>query len=132
MHRAVPALDIHAGGQLVAEESYSGAPTDAQQFLVISEIMYNPEVPDAEYIELTNISDSVTLDLAGAAFTEGIVFEFPAGFSLAPGERTLVVYNQASPDSRALAAFYVKARGMCADCTRGLACRSTSGGTGRW
>ena len=70
-------------------------PSDAQQYLVISEIMYHPAAPNgsAEYIELMNISDTVSLDLTGVSFTAGIDFTFGA-LTLLPGERTLVVLDQ--------------------------------------
>ena len=72
-------------------------PSDAQLYLAISEIMYHPADPngDAEYIELMNISDTVSLDLTGVNFTAGIDFTFGA-LTLLPGERTLVVLNQAA------------------------------------
>ena len=59
--------------------------------------MYHPADPngDAEYIELMNISDTVSLDLTGVNFTAGIDFTFGA-LTLLPGERTLVVLNQAA------------------------------------
>jgi hypothetical protein len=61
--------------------------------------MYHPE-PDgaAEFIELMNISDSQTLDLAGVKFTQGITFNFTGSAitNLAPGARVLVVKDTAS------------------------------------
>jgi len=71
-------------------------PSVAQLYLVISEIMYHPAAPNgsAEFIELMNISDSVTLDLTGVQFTAGIDFTFAAGTMLAPGERILIVLDQ--------------------------------------
>lgn len=73
-------------------------PSLAQLYLVISELMYHPESPndDAEYIELMNISESVTLDLSGVHFTQGIDFTFAPGTTLAPGARVLIVLNQAA------------------------------------
>ena len=81
-----------ASGNEVASTTTPADPTDAQRFLVISEIMYHPADPnpDAEFIELLNTSDTVTLDLGGVAFTEGIDYTFPAGTTLAPGGRTVV------------------------------------------
>ncbi|MDG1670976.1 MAG: lamin tail domain-containing protein [Akkermansiaceae bacterium] len=72
-------------------------PSDAQLYLAISEIMYHPADPngDAEYIELMNISDTVSLDLTGVNFTAGVDFTFGT-LTLLPGERTLVVLNQAA------------------------------------
>jgi hypothetical protein len=69
--------------------------------LRVTEIMYNPAPPpagspyvadDFEYVELLNKGTGV-LDLTGVTFTQGIEFTFPDGYSLAPGERALVVKN---------------------------------------
>ena len=59
--------------------------------LRISEIMYHPDDPNAEYIELTNVGDE-TINLALVAFTNGIDFVFPS-LELAPGDHTLVVQD---------------------------------------
>lgn len=85
-------------GTVVAETTLEPAPTDVQRHLVISEIMYHPAGghPDAEFIELLNTSDSVTLDLSGVAFTRGVQFQFPAGASLAPGGRVVVILDPAA------------------------------------
>jgi hypothetical protein len=79
--------------------TYVGNPTDAQRYLVVSEIMYQPPGNGlAEYIELANISPSVTLDLTGVHFTQGIDFSFTGSTitSLAPGARVLVVRDLAA------------------------------------
>ncbi|YCM43553.1 lamin tail domain-containing protein [Verrucomicrobiaceae bacterium 227] len=90
---------VEPGGILNATLSYVGSPSEAQQYLRISEIMYHPE-PDglAEFIELVNTSSSVTLDLTGVRFTEGVEFDFTGSgvTSLAPGARVLVIRNTAS------------------------------------
>ncbi len=88
-------------GQVVDTINTPNDPSDAQLYLAISEIMYHPADPngDAEYLELLNISDTVTLELAGVRFTAGIDFTFPAGFNLAPGERTLIVLDQTAFES---------------------------------
>lgn len=90
---------IEPGGKLNATLTYIGSPSDAQRYLRISEIMYHPE-PDglAEFIELVNTSSSMTLDLTGVRFTEGVEFDFTgsAVTTLAPGARVLVVRNAAS------------------------------------
>ena len=61
--------------------------------------MYHPE-PDgnAEFIELVNTSESVTLDLTGIRFTSGVEFDFTGSAitSLPPGARVLVVRDLAS------------------------------------
>ena len=84
-----------------------------QQFLRISEIMYNPAEPtqterdaglvdndDFEYVELVNTSDTVALDISGVSFSNGIGFTFPEGTSLSHGERILVVRNLAAFEAR--------------------------------
>jgi len=83
--------------------SYAGTPSPAQQFLRVSEIMFNPNalsgnptLPDEfEYIELKNISTNVTLSLLGVRLTNGVTFSFTgsAVTSLLPGARVLVAKN---------------------------------------
>lgn len=60
--------------------------------LRLSEMMYNPQAgSDFEYMELLNISQTITLDLGGSKFVEGITFEFPANTLIAPGAYLLVI-----------------------------------------
>lgn len=75
--------------------------SDPQRYLVISEVMYHPADPngDAEFIELLNISDTVTLDLTGVHFSDGVDFIFPANTMLDPGQMILVVKNQVAFES---------------------------------
>jgi hypothetical protein len=79
--------------------TYSGQPSDAQRYLVMSELMYHPPGDGlAEFVELMNISDSVTLNLAGLHFTQGLQFGFTNSpiTTLPPGGRVLVVRNWAA------------------------------------
>ncbi|MGC6566055.1 MAG: lamin tail domain-containing protein [Akkermansiaceae bacterium] len=85
-----------------------------QDNLVISEIMYNPPQPngselavsndndDFEFLEITNISDSLTIDLTDLDFTNGITFDFSTATSttIAPGASVLLVKNQAAFEAR--------------------------------
>ena len=81
---------------------------DLQQNLMITEIMYNPAGPalpggsvqDFEFIELQNISSTLTLDLTDVGFTKGVDFDFTAGTTIAPGARMVVVKNLAAFQSR--------------------------------
>jgi len=84
--------------QVVATVTTPVDPSDAQLYLVVSEIMYHPDEELAEFIELTNISQTVTLDLTGVKFVDGIDFDFTgsAVTSLAPGGRVLVVRDTAA------------------------------------
>jgi len=72
-------------------------PSDLQLYLVISEVMYHPAGDsDVEFIELMNTSDSLTLNLDGASFTNGIDYLFPAGTSLSPGEKLTITGSEFS------------------------------------
>jgi len=62
--------------------------------LRISELMYHPTDPNAEYVELTNIG-SETINLNRVAFTDGIRFTFP-GVELVPGAYVLVAEDMAA------------------------------------
>ena len=95
--------------QLIASVTTPFAPSPAQQFLRVSEIMYNPPAPtpvesaagfvdndDFEFIELVNTSETETLVLDGVSLTDGVTFDFvdespEAETTLDPGERILVV-----------------------------------------
>ena len=66
--------------------------------LRITEIMYHPETPGEEYIELQNIG-TTSIDLYLCEFTDGIRFTFP-DMTLAAGQRVLVVENQATFEAR--------------------------------
>lgn len=85
---------LDASGATNNTISYEGQPSDTQRYLVVSELMYHPPGDGlAEFIELLNISDMVTLDLTKVRFTQGVEFDFSgsAVTSLAPGARVLVV-----------------------------------------
>ena len=73
----------------------TGPPATADT-LVVSELHYNPPGADdpGEFLELLNVSTG-PLDLTGARFDRGIQFSFPAGTTLAPGERAVVVARAA-------------------------------------
>jgi hypothetical protein len=87
-----------------ATDSITVTTTDAQPApgsgLVISEIMYQPLPAGSggnlfEFIELHN-SGTRSLNLAGAAFTEGISFTFPDGTVLGPGQYLVLARDSAS------------------------------------
>jgi hypothetical protein len=80
---------LAADDTLIDTETYTGAPSDQQRYLRVTEMMYHPPDPpgsspyndeDFEYIELMNIGPS-PLDLTGVRFTNGISFAFPTGES---------------------------------------------------
>ena len=85
---------LDATGVTNSTTTTSGQASDAQRFLVMSELMYHPSEDNlAEFIELLNISSSNTLNLEEVRFTQGIEFNFSgsAASSLAPDERVLIV-----------------------------------------
>jgi len=61
--------------------------------LRITEIMYNPQDPNTEFIELKNIGQDA-INLNGVRFSDGISFTFPA-IDLAPESHILVVEDAA-------------------------------------
>lgn len=86
-----------------------------QENLVISEFMYNPTDPtgleeetvsdsgsDFEFIELRNVSPTLTIDLTELRFTKGINFDFVgrAITELAPGEYVVIVKKLAAFEAR--------------------------------
>ena len=92
-------------GNLIASDGVNVTSTAVnrplREKLRITEINFNPAgVDDTEFVELMNIESpgGQTFDLAGVRFTEGIRFDFTnsAVQSLAPGERVVVVKNQAA------------------------------------
>jgi hypothetical protein len=97
-------------GRLVYTNTYAGNPSLAQQFLRVTELMYNPsplpgnptDPQEFEYIELKNISASSTISLNGVRFINGILFDFTGSSvtSLGPGQRVLVVKNLAAFTAR--------------------------------
>ena len=90
-------------GRLVAGTNYAGNPSAPQRYLRITEIMYSPspmsgntnDAQEFEYLELKNISATVTIDLTGVRLTNGVFFNFTgsAVTSLAPGASVLIVKN---------------------------------------
>lgn len=93
--RTVKARVYHAATttwSALTEASYTvGVPASASS-IVVSQIHYNPDVPNdlTEFVEIMNISAG-SVDLTGCEFDAGITFHFPAGFVLAPGARGLIV-----------------------------------------
>lgn len=65
----------------------SGTPYEA---LKITEIMYNPALGEAEYIELQNTSGQ-SIDVSGVYFSDGITYTFPASTVLTAGEHIVLV-----------------------------------------
>ncbi|MCB1097170.1 MAG: CotH kinase family protein, partial [Verrucomicrobiae bacterium] len=61
---------VDDGGATIGSTTYEGNPSDHQRYLVISELMYNPKGDSgSEFVEIRNISDTVTLDLTGVTLS---------------------------------------------------------------
>lgn len=92
-----------SAGRLMDQVVTAAVPSRAQDFLRISEIMYQPagtpgdgfNPEEYEYIELSNLSLDQPLDVSGVRFVDGIEFTFPAGAGaqLPPAGRTVIVRN---------------------------------------
>ena len=70
----------------------NGPPPPELAPVVINEIMYNPIVPDAEYVELFNTSSNAAFDLGGWQVS-GLSYTFPAGSFIAPRSFLVLAKN---------------------------------------
>src|SRR6185503_17914163 len=61
--------------------------------LVFNEIMYNPAVPDASYVEILNRSTNVSFDLSGWR-VNGLDFTFPLGSVITNRQALLLAKNR--------------------------------------
>jgi hypothetical protein len=90
---------IDASGATNNTTTFEAEPSDAQRYLVVSEFLYHPAGDGlAEFIELLNISGTVTLNLRTVRFTQGVEFDFASGAitSLLPRGRVLIVRDLAA------------------------------------
>lgn len=103
-HAAHIKARILGDGQWSSLTDMTFAMQSALESLRITEVMYhpldtgNPEDPNTEYIELTNISDQA-ISLGLVHFTEGVQFDLPA-IDVAPKERVLVVKDIVAFENR--------------------------------
>ena len=79
-----------AGVSGLIRVNYTGANELPQDKIVINEVMYNPVLPDASYVEIFNTSVSNAFDLSNWRFN-GVDFNFPFGYVLEPGAYSVVV-----------------------------------------
>ena len=79
----------------------TGRYSNLLSYLRITEVMYAPAGGNTfEFVEMQNISGSVTLDLSGVRFTQSVDYVFPAGTTLAPGAFIVVCKNRSAYLSR--------------------------------
>ncbi len=84
-----------AGASNQLTVAYTGTIPSPVGEVVINEIMYNPIVAGAQYVELLNTSTNVTFDLSGWQF-QGLDYTFPPGASLAPNGYLVLAANGAA------------------------------------
>lgn len=87
--------DEEAGTLTCQFKHLTDLPKIPDETLVINEMHYDPAAAqgdDTAFVELFN-RGNVPYDLSGASFWSGVVFTFPAGTIVAPGEYILVAAN---------------------------------------
>jgi len=72
---------------------YDGTVPEAAGAVVINEIMYNPRVPDAEFVELFNTATNFAFDLGGWKFN-GLDYTFPEGGFITPRSFLVLVKDR--------------------------------------
>ncbi|MGE5294941.1 MAG: lamin tail domain-containing protein, partial [Solirubrobacterales bacterium] len=97
---------LDSSGRIVDTLTYAGTPSEQQQNLRITEIMYNPGEGGFdnglyEFIELRNIGTTAVM-LDGVSLTEGVSYTFQQGgnVSLAAGECIVIVRDRPAFISR--------------------------------
>ena len=85
---------INAGTATI-KVSFTGATESPAGRVVINEIMYNPPVPKASFIELFNTSTTSTFDLSNWRLG-GADFTFNAGTLIAPGGFVVIAKDRAT------------------------------------
>ncbi len=84
-----------AGATATLSVVYHGAAPSPVGQIVINEIMYNPLVPEAQYVELYNNSLTNTFDLSNWLL-QGLGYTFPAGSLLGPRNFLVLAQNRAA------------------------------------
>ena len=96
-HLTIIGLDRYnqpvAGASNQLTVTYGGTIPSPVGQVAINEIMWNPSVSNAEYVELVNNSTNITFDLSGWQF-QGLSYTFPPG-SLLPPRGFLVLATNA-------------------------------------
>ena len=82
-----------SGASATVTATFTGAVPSPSGLVVINEIMYNPAVPNAQYIELYNRSPNVTFDLSGWLL-QGVGYTFPAGSMIGPNSFLILAANR--------------------------------------
>ncbi|HVV73648.1 MAG TPA: lamin tail domain-containing protein, partial [Verrucomicrobiae bacterium] len=95
----VQGMDIHGqpitGDLGTVTATYSGTASSAVGHVVINEIMSNPALPHAEFVEIFNSSTQFTYDLSGDVL-KGLSYTFPAGSLLLPNSYLVLAADRLS------------------------------------
>jgi hypothetical protein len=96
----ISAVQDTAGNPMAAPQSFQINYNASTSSLIITEIMYNDlsEIDSLEYFEIYNDGTSAA-DLSGYAITDGIVYTFPAGTTLAAGDYLVIAKDSALVNS---------------------------------
>ncbi|MGO8678429.1 MAG: lamin tail domain-containing protein [Limisphaerales bacterium] len=95
----ISVLGVNLQGQSVSGASatvtatFAGADPSPAGLVVINEIMYNPLVPNAQYVELYNRSPNITVDLSGWQL-QGVGYTFPSGSMIQPNSFLVLAANR--------------------------------------
>ena len=95
------AVGVDRNGQPITGDSnsvsvtYNGTNASPVGQVVINEIMYNPVVAEAQFVELYNNSTNMTFDLSGWQL-QGSAYTFPNGSILAPTNYLVLAANGAA------------------------------------
>ncbi|HWN95343.1 MAG TPA: lamin tail domain-containing protein, partial [Methylomirabilota bacterium] len=71
---------------------FTNSVPNPRDVIVFNEIMYNPAVPDASYVELFNTSSNASFDLSGWRIN-GLAFTFPPGKIITPRQYLVIAGN---------------------------------------
>jgi hypothetical protein len=82
-----------SGASATVTATFTGAAPSPSGLVVINEIMYNPAVANAQYIELYNRSPNIAFDLSGWLL-QGVGYTFPAGSMIGPNSFLILAANR--------------------------------------
>ncbi|MGA2656956.1 MAG: lamin tail domain-containing protein, partial [Verrucomicrobiota bacterium] len=96
---SVLGVDLHgqpvSGASATVTATFNGTIPSPAGLVIINEIMYNPQVPNAQYIELYNRSPNITFDLSGWQL-QGVGYTFPGGSMIGPNSFLILAANRSA------------------------------------
>ncbi len=94
----ITAYDLHGNpltNAATVTVNYTGAPPNPAGRIAINEIMYNPLLPGAAYVELYNSSTTTSFDLSNWQLN-GLGYTFPSGCILATNKFLVLAQDQSA------------------------------------